>query len=187
MVAPRRRWLAAGLLVAFAGCSQPGGLRAPGAAMGSMRASLGHLEYENEQLRKEVATLKDDNRKIENRLVQEESANGDLSARLDDARALLTHRGLDGGESSDALDPGPAPRRTLPAGRSNRKKRKTPFAQIPGQIDVLPPTDDNGSSSGWGQPSPPRVDDSDTTSSLDRPMNWLPIARGSVAPSPSRR
>ncbi len=187
MSAPRFHWPAACLLLTLTGCTQSGGLRAPGTGVGSLKTSVSHLEYENQQLRREVATLKDDNRRIENRLVQEETANGDLSARLDDARSLLTRRGLDG-DTSETLDPGPAaPRRTLPAGRSNRKPRKTPFAQIPGRVDVLPPADDSATAPGWSRPTDPPSDDPGPTSSLDRPAVWLPVARGTIEPMPSRR
>ncbi len=98
-------------------------------------------------------------------------------------RTLLSRRGLDGGSTSDALDPDPAPRRTLPAGQSTRKKRKTPFAQIPGQVDVLPPVDDG--SSNWNKAGS-STNDPDATSSLDRPMTWLPIAQGTIDPTPRR-
>jgi outer membrane murein-binding lipoprotein Lpp len=183
--------LVAGLLASatLAGCSQSGSFLSQRTSVGSLKTSVAHLEFENQQLRREVATLKDENRDIENRLVQEESANGDLTARLDDARTLLGRRGLDGGaESSDSLlDPaGGAAHKTLPAGQSNRKRRKTPFAQIPGRIDVLPPTDTDapsGSTPGWGKPTGPSGDDLGPTSQNDRSPLWLPVARGSSAPS----
>src|SRR4051794_28361793 len=103
-----RRLLTATAALALAtvgGCAQPGPLLSQRTTVGSLKASLSHLEYENRQLRGEVAALKDENREIENRLVQEEAHNGDISARLDDARTLLGNRGPAG---NDALDPGPA-------------------------------------------------------------------------------
>jgi hypothetical protein len=116
----------------LSGCAQPGSLLAPRTTVGSLKTSLSHLEYENEQLHREVAQLKSENRAIEDRLVQEEAVNGDLAARLDDARNLLSQQGLDPGGELDG-------RRMRPAGRSNRGRRKPPFARIPARIDTDPP------------------------------------------------
>ena len=57
-----------------------------GASPGQIKVSLSHLQFENEQLKAEVAKLKDENRTMEDRLVQEQIHNGDLTARLDDAQ-----------------------------------------------------------------------------------------------------
>ena len=72
--------------------------------------------------------------------MQEQIDNGDLTARLDDARNLLRDRGVDAGRASSghavavrqAIRPrGRDPRaRTLPTGRRDRRRRKPPFAQI---------------------------------------------------------
>src|SRR4051794_40032149 len=89
------------------GCSSQTGSTFPRrTSFGTLKTSLSHLEFENEQLRKEVAKLKTDTREIEDRLVQEESDNGDLKARLDDARHLLGQKGYDfGTESARATNP----------------------------------------------------------------------------------
>lgn len=63
--------------------------------MGQLKTSLSHLEYENQQLKKSTAKLERENRSMEDRLVQEQLATGDLTARLDDARNLLRERGID--------------------------------------------------------------------------------------------
>lgn len=188
MSSARPAWLLAGLLAALSGCAQSGSMLTQRTNVGSLKTGLSHLEYENHQLKKEAASLKAENRQIEDRLVQEESANGDLTARLDDARTLLSRRGLDGGGEPDsgALDPGPS-RKALPAGQSNRKRRKTPFAQIPGRIDVLPPADDDPSSPGWGKPAPSGFAEPGPTGNTDRPTIWLPVARGATEPPNSRR
>ncbi len=180
----RRSWIAACLLIAAGGCAQSGSLLAKRTSVGSLKTSLSHLEYENRQLRSEVATLKSDNRQMENRLVQEESLNGELSARLDDARTLLGRRSPGSADEADAtaVDPGPVePRRTLPAGRSNKKRRKAPFVQIPGPIDTLPPADDRD---GWEKPS---ARPGDLQGRLEGGELWLPIARGTTEPTSPRR
>jgi hypothetical protein len=172
----RRARLIAGLLLSVTGCAQSGSLVGRGTTVGSLKASVSQLEYENQQLRREVASLKTENRQIENRLVQEESLNGDLSARLDDARNLIGRAGGDPGPDAD--------RKTIPAGQSNRKRRKAPFAQIPGRIDALPPSDtETGPSAGWGRPAAPSQDDIGPTGQTDRSTLWLPVARGATNPS----
>ncbi|MFO0909777.1 MAG: hypothetical protein U0794_15760 [Isosphaeraceae bacterium] len=178
----------ASCLCTLTGCAQSGGFLAKRTTVGSLKASVSQLEFENQQLKKEVASLRTDNRQIENRLVQEESLNGELSARLDDARALLGQRGGTASASND-VDPEPTGPRTLPAGRSTRKARKPPFAQIPGRIDSVPGNDssslDNDGPSpsvngSWrGDPGP--------QSSRSDPTLWLPVARGTSEPSPPRR
>ena len=177
MLSRRRLWLIACLSATAAGCAQSSGsLLSRGTNVGTLKTSLSHMEYENQQLRKEVASLKAEARQTEDRLVQEESANGELSARLDDARALLKRKGLDGGEMADSSvpDPGPErPRTTLPAGRSTRKPRKPPFAQVPGRVDPLPPAEGG--------------DEAGPQSRLEDPAVWLPVARGTTEASGSRR
>jgi hypothetical protein len=107
---------------------------------------LSHLEFENQQLKRSIAKLEQENRRIDDRLVQEQIDNGDLAARLDDARNLLRDRGVDpdtrvgslrgrGGSSGTfGDDDGSAPR-TLPAGQQARPRRKPPFAHISSQAD----------------------------------------------------
>jgi hypothetical protein len=163
------------LLAAVAGCAQSGPLLSHQAALGTLKASVSHLEYENQQLRRQVTDLKAENRQIEDRLVQEESVNGELSARLDDARNLLSRRGLGTGDGLDA-DP-TTPGRALPAGRSNRKPRKPPFAQIPGRIDEVPPADDEGTDTRSFEPRSSWRADPGAQSSRNDPNLWLPIAR----------
>lgn len=184
----RRSWIAPCLLIALSGCAQSGGLLSQRTSMGTLKTSLSHMEYENQQLRREVASLKVEARQFEDRLVQEESRNGELTANLDDARDSLRRRGLSANDSSDpnALDPGPErPRKTLPAGRSSKKGRKPPFAQIPGRIETVPPADDD-----LDVPSPwesQHKDDAGPQSRNDNTLLWLPVARGAVEPTTPRR
>jgi hypothetical protein len=167
------------------GCAQTGRILPGRVSYGTLKTSLSHLEFENQELRTQVAQLQSENREIENRLVQEEEVNGNLTARLDDARNLLSDRGYDLGGSDRSLsrqDP-PAdesPSRTLPAGRSNRKPRKPPFARIPGRIESAPPADDTSNRS-----TIPGNDPFGPQGRQDDPTRWLPIARETNEP-PSR-
>ena len=173
------------LLAAVAGCAQSGPLLSHQAALGTLKASVSHLEYENQQLRRQVTDLKAENRQVEDRLVQEESVNGELSARLDDARALLSRRGSG---ASDGFDPDPSNSgKALPAGRSTRKPRKPPFAQIPGRIDEAPPADDEGSDARSFEPRSSWRADPGAQSSRSDPGLWLPVAQGSGGSGSPRR
>lgn len=148
------------------------------ATVGSLKTTLSNMEYENRQLKSEVAKLDANNRDIENELLQEKSANGELSARLDDARTLLSQRGLGDGAG---LDSGTT--RTRPAGQSNKTPRKPPFAKIPGRIEPVP-ADEDESSSGSGKRT---GDDLGTSSFHAGSLQWFPIADGKSEPPPAPR
>ncbi|MDR3632708.1 MAG: cell division protein ZapB [Isosphaeraceae bacterium] len=154
------------------GCAGQSSFLNSGTATGSLRTSVSHLQYENEQLKRQVADLKSETRNLEDQIVQEEARNGDLTARLDDARHALRGNGADASASS--LDPEPVdpPQRTLPAGRSTKKKRKPPFAQIPGRVDEPPPSDVEGApvKDLRGDASSPQTWRGDGS-------GWLPVAR----------
>lgn len=75
------------------GCAEKESILTGGPTAGQMKTSLSHLQYENEQLKTEVARLKEESRSMEDRLVQEQIHNGDLTARLDDAQHLAGSRG----------------------------------------------------------------------------------------------
>ncbi len=164
--------------------------------MGQLKTSLSHLEFENEQLKRQVAKIEQESRGLEDRLVQEQVDNGDLAARLDDARNLLRDRGLDadtrlgshrserksqGYTTSDDDDTGA---HTLPAAQSSRKRRKPPFARIPGRIEDLPKSQDNDESdsapAGRGSQSDRRRsqfnDDLDHHAARTNQRTWLPVA-----------
>ena len=81
----------AGLM--FPGCSGRQDLLGGSTSSGQMKASLSHLQFENEQLKTEVAKLKEENRSMDDRLVQEQMHNGDLAARLDDAATFCETEG----------------------------------------------------------------------------------------------
>jgi hypothetical protein len=157
------------------GCAGQSRLLGSRTTVGSLRTSVSHLQHENDQLRRQVADLKSETRTLEDQLVQEEARNGDLAARLDDARHALRGHAADG--SSSSLDPEPddPPQRTRPAGRTTRKPRKPPFARIPGPGPVeQPPPDDT--------PGAPVKDLRSDAGALRGTGGWLPIARGSTMP-----
>jgi hypothetical protein len=180
---------ATGLL---SGCAQPGPLASRHTTIGALKTSLSHLEFENEQLKAKVANIDSENREIENRLVEEEALNGDLRARLDNARNLLSDRGYNwdartsaGGSPTerDQFSSGESSSRTLPAGRSDRKPRKPPFARIPSRREA-PATDADASLDAELPPSRiPRADAFGPQSWREDDAQWLPIARGGNDPA----
>jgi len=162
----------------LAGCAQSGPMFAQRTKVGTLKTSVSHLEFENQQLRRETAQLKAENRQIEDQLVLEKTQNDELLSRLDDARNVISRRGED--SSSGAP-------KALPAGRSNRTRRKPPFAQIPGRIDTLPPADpaDAPSDDPFDSSSSRRPDEFGDQGRLEDRDRWLPVARGTDT-SPSK-
>jgi hypothetical protein len=178
MTLGRTPWLAFVLAALSPGCAGTGSssLLSPPATVSSLKTNLSHMEYENRQLKSQLSRLDADNREIENELVQEKSANGELSARLDDARTLLSQRGLNG---DNGLDLGTGAGKMLPAGQSNKKRRKPPFAQIPGRIDPVPADEDGDQTS-----SDPKSRDGLGAQSRNGgggggTLQWFPVADGS--------
>jgi hypothetical protein len=183
-------------LIGIAGCSGQSTFLTGGPTVGQLKTSLSHLEFENEQLKKKTAKLEKESRSMENRLVQEQIDNGDLTARLDDARNLLRDRGIESnvklgsrrrGEGDESFAEDDAPRaRTLPTGRATRPRRKPPFAPISGQVDDVPPIQDVKGPATTG--SPKRRDDAtnrsgqlgddvhDHHSFQSSRFRWLPVA-----------
>ena len=166
-----------------------------------MKTTISHLQFENEQLKTEVAKLKEESRSFEDRLVQEQVHNGDLAARLDDARNLLRDRGIEndtrlgartrGARTADPDDELSGPR-AIPAGRSSRKPRKPPAASIPsGDLDDLPTASDdepkkNHTISFKAADSPKqhaRFGDDPARSPEDEDqLRWQPVATNARAP-----
>jgi hypothetical protein len=191
----------AGWIVA-SGCSGQSRYLTGGPTVGQLKTSLSHLEYENQQLQRSIAKLQQENRTIEDRLVQERIDNGDLAARLDDARNLLRDRGVDpdvrvgsrrgSGERSSSF----ADEDGSPAAGPARGRRKPPFAQISGPKDSVPPMQEDD------DPAPPagnrrgagadrsrrRIDDDlDHHSFYSGPIRWLPVADGMSTPASTIR
>ena len=167
-------WLALGALAPI-GCSQPGFFTSRQTMAGSLKASVSQLEFENEKLRKEVGELKADNSRLDNQLAQERESNGEIAARLDDAKDLLRRQGGNaqalGSPSKNFEDDGIPPPATVPRGRSIRGGRKPPTTQIP-RSEPEPSADDLG----YLPPSQRPRD----LGPLDRDDDdrWLPVARG---------
>ena len=162
------------------GCAQSGPMFGGGTKVGTLKTSLSHLEYQNEQMRKEIALLKSENRRIEDQMAQVEAHHGELTARLDDARNVLRQGGN---------EPQDAPPKTLPAGRSSRARRKPPFAQIPGRIDPIPPgeRDEDLPVDPFDPPKTRPSDEFGPQGRLEEHDHWLPIARGTSDVRPQVR
>ncbi len=196
---PQSRRAAVALLCALigvsGGCSGTSSFLTGGPTVGQLKTSLSHLEYENQQLKRSVAKLDQENRSMEDRLVQEQIDNGDLAARLDDARNLLRDRGLDadvrvgarrGSEVPGASDAeGMDPRgEDSSASASGRRRRKTPFAVISGPSEKVPQRDDSDEREPAPRDAKPsrsrrRVDDTlDHHSFYHGSSRWLPVADG---------
>jgi outer membrane murein-binding lipoprotein Lpp len=181
---PRRLAISLAALGLWSGCASQGPLMSRQTTLGTLKTSVSHLEYENEQLKRELAEAKTENQRVSRRLDQEEAANGELTARLDDARNLISQQGADptglaGGArplpASEPADPRPAP---APAGR---RPNKPPFAQIRGRIELPPPLDEDPAAD-------PAADDRGAFRDSSRrnrpaPSPWLPVARGIGSPS----
>ena len=143
---------------------------------------------------------------MEDRLVQEQIHNGDLTARLDDARNILRDRGLDGGTmlgarsqtgKNTAPDDDIAQPRTLPAGRRTRKPRKPPAASISGDLDNLPTASEDqetpADTISFRAPAATRTsrrptfpDDSSRSLSDDDQLPWQPVASGNSQANPRK-
>ena len=175
--------LTIGLTMA-AGCAQSGPLSRRTTMVGALKTNVAQLESEKDSLSREVAELKSENRRIENELAVVSDQNGDLAARLDDARAVMGRQGIDDGRASSAsrsasdLDR-PAKRRVAPSGNSPRN-RKAPFAQIPADRRSL---DDADEGSLDAPSSRDDRDDLGPQSRLDDRSPWMPVARGKNSPT----
>ncbi len=162
------------------GCAQPGPIASRQTTLGTLKASVSHLEFENENLRNQVGELKAENTRFDSRLAQEIEANGELSARLDDARAMVRRQGGDAtalgtpskARPADDDDDIPPPVSFPPARRSSGRGRKPPAASIP-RAD--PPDADAAYDPG------PRSRDLGPQGRLDDDR-WLPVARGLGTP-----
>jgi outer membrane murein-binding lipoprotein Lpp len=164
----------------LAGCADMDPMLARRTTVGSLKASVSQLEYDKDQLSKEVRELKAENRRVTNRLTQEEAANGELSARLDDARVLLRGQGYDtDGLASPTRPAGSVDEpSTAPSQRNPRRGHKPPFAQIPGRIDPAPSSDaDEQDTDPFAAPTTGGQRDFGPQSRLEDPSRWHRVAR----------
>jgi outer membrane murein-binding lipoprotein Lpp len=163
-----------------AGCAQQGPLLSRRTTIGTLKATVSQLEFEREQLRREIAALKSENQRIENLLAQEEATNGELQARLDDARTVLRNRGYDDEFLASPSRSAPNPPATKPAARPSRPGRKPPFARIPAQLDPEPSTESSGTRDDElldAPPPSPRSDPVGLQGRLEDRSHWRRVAR----------
>ncbi len=175
MAIARTRLLALGLILgalAPIGCSGPGPFTSRQSMVGSLKASVSELEFENEKLRREVAELKTDNARLDTELVQEKDAYDEIAARLKDeiARQGGNATAL-GTPSRNFDDDGIPPPVSTPRGKTIKGPRKPPAAKIRQSVD-----DASGDDLGY-QPASRVPRDLGPTDSDDQD-SWLPVARG---------
>lgn len=181
--------------LALAGCSGRGTYITGGPSSGQLKSSLSRLEFENDQLKTQVARLKDENRQFEDRLVQEQLHNGEITAKLDDVRNMMRDRGDD--DPDAGLDAPAARPRTLPAGRATPPKRKAPAAQISraSEAEEIPPiriddprSDRPATGSRRSRPSSATAEPADDDLGFgEKDLRWTPIAQGALADPPPKR
>jgi hypothetical protein len=175
------------LVIAACGCAQPGPFAQRSALVGSLRESVSQLEADKQQLERQVANLSSENRRLEDRLVQEEAYTEELAQRLEAGRRFVGRS-----NEGEGLDRGQDAPRTIPS-RGN-PRRRVPMAQIPGEIHPAPEAGEDaqgGSSRSRATRSTPpedEPDDFDLFSSADARgarsrsatggSPWLPIAQG---------
>ena len=183
--------LGSAALGALPGCTQPGPIASRRNTVGALKASVSQLEYANDNLKKQVADLKAEKTRVANDLDDEAVRNGELSARLDDAKTALRRQG--GGSSVASLDPGgspsssakasraaatagdddiPSPRRSSSSVRPSKSARKPPTTQIP-RIESAADADP-----GALELPPAEKFDPGPQASRAADDRWLPVARG---------
>lgn len=158
-----------------AGCEGGGPLTSRHIMMGSLKTSVSQLEYQNDELQRQVAALKAENRRFEDRLVQERAENEALANQLDGAKGRLGENTGDirtGSRSrsssvDDADEPPPS------QVRRSKSRRQPPAVAIPGRIEPsrVDPGDDDVSSV-----LPPAKSRLASRRTIDD--RWLPVARG---------
>lgn len=170
--------IAAGLI---AGCSGSSPFLAGGTSVGTLKTNLSQVEFQNEQLRKEIASLKTSNRRLDQELVQEQEDNEQLATRLDNARELLDNRGIESRTSSTAPSSAGDRIEGVSTPKFRKSTRKPPSASIPGGLEPArePAPNDSGALS-----SPPV---GRFAAGRKRDDRWLPVARGPVWNPPVTR
>ena len=178
-----------GGLAIGAGCSPQSGFTRRHGMLGALKTNVAQLESEKDNLSRELATQKAENRRIESELAAVESQNGDLAARLDDARTVMTRQGLAEGRSTlSASDDDRGSKRKASPVKNPPRSRKTPFAQIPKERRDLDESEIRSPEDLLDSPRP--RDDRDELgpqSRLDDNSPWLPVARGRSSPTRSVR
>jgi hypothetical protein len=169
--------------IAPIGCAGQNPFTSRQTTVGSLKASVSQLEFENEKLRREVGELKADNSRLDVQLAQEREANGEITARLDDAKDLLRRQGGNaqamGASSSNFEDDVPPPV-AAPRPRRIKNNRPAPPASIRN-----PDSDPSGDN--LGSLSPGGLTPRDIGPDGDDDDRWLPVARGLPSQVPVRK
>lgn len=159
------------LIVALAGLSvgcQGGPVSSHNAMVGSLKTSVSQLEYQNDELQRQVATLKSENRRFEDRLVQERAENERLSAQVGESPSdIRTGSRFRSAPIDEPDEP------TSSKVRQSRSRRAPPAVAIPGRIEPAKPTPGDDDVSSVLPPARGRLASRRTVD--DR---WLPVARG---------
>jgi outer membrane murein-binding lipoprotein Lpp len=166
--------LSLALACLVAGCESPGPLLSRQTTLGSLKTSVSQLEFQNEQLQKQVASLKQDNRRLDDRLAQEQAEADDLADRLSNAKSLLGSQSQEFRTGSRSKPGAGEDLEEAPPSRVRRSnsRRQPPTVTIPGRMEpARPPGDDDV---GMSDPPPAR-----TRKPYDE--RWLPVARGTGA------
>jgi hypothetical protein len=163
-------------IVALAGllCGCQGGpISSYYANSNSLKASVSQLEFRNEALSKQVATLKSENRRYEERLVAEQAENDGLATRLDDANKQLGGRGdvRTGSRSNSGADLDELPPKSRAV--KSKSKRQPPAVAIPGRMEPAPQPE--GDDVGIWKPT-----ESGRLASRRTDDRWLPVAQGAA-------
>jgi hypothetical protein len=176
------------------GCAGVGsGLASRRTTMGTLKADVARLESQNQQFRGRVAELEADKRRVSEQLAQEREANGELTARLDDARMLLARQGGTGEAVERQWPDDSIERITPPSGRTRSSTRRPPFAQIGGGRRPIPTPDDEDLPAPEETPDEPArssdlfPEDRERSTRGERTLRWLPVATGLTEPSAKRR
>lgn len=174
--------IAPALALLLAGCSSSGGFLSRRTTVGTLKTNVATLEQERDEYRRRVAELEQENRRASDALAQEREANGELTARLDDARALLADQGVTttartGLSADPARDPGDDD--IPPPSEPARPRRKAPFAQI-GGIRAVPYPDeemavDEPEPAANDEDLPPPARPASREASGSAPLRWLPV------------
>ncbi len=122
-------------ILPLAGCSQSSMLANKTTTVNNLKASVSQLQFDNDNYKKQVAQLKTEASRSDSELAQERDANGELSARLDDAKDLIRRQNGDTtalkSSSRSADEDTVPPPYSRPQTRRTKTTRKPPAAQIP--------------------------------------------------------
>ncbi len=198
------------VLALCSGCARSGNFLASKPFQGSLKENLSRLDYQNQQLRRELASARNEKELLAKNLESAEIRNMDLATRLDNYRNIVRNQSLDDDSyglaqpSRPNYGPSDAPT-TRPAGR---EPRNPPWTQIPYQFPVPSPPESDADRSSFdinddippapnyrnqARPyddlpeveyfdlSPSRRFEPDRQSSLNSKESRLPIARYSNA------